>query len=1108
MQITLLTEPQARAVLNHALAGDLAPGDAAADLIRQEVSARRGSPRHFLLGRVCRLAAPVITLDPELVDDVCDDLERQGDILLADGGFLYPAPARIVSMGDGVFRFFCAVPSWRLFAAIEGEWTRRGVRRDCRPFGSIDKAAEALGGVVLPPEVWAGLDRVPPADAEWTRSLNARLAWNPAAAGSLERDEPLEWSGLLVDQDEPRWRAAGSAQLWRARHRWKRWVYAWTAGDSPRTQPFISLHPDEGTRTAFAVARVAERPFRAIIDGRLPIPTIGLPSWLPSAEYRYVSQFGEVTERQGSRATWAIPSAHLAAVATVLSHRLGIDIAEGDDAAGTGAAQIPPPPPAPGGLGEAPPGPPQTARGGLSARARGIIERLGLESRADLRAWLDSDVSGRTRNFGATTRRELEGFLARGAAAGSPGQPLAFPCASEPEDQSDLDGIAHQYGELPIEILGHLPKRLQRLKEAESLDTLATLIKWLKAAQPNARPQYGRVTHDTIIAKVRELGRRGPSQMVFGSDDPPKTAAEVFGCYVDSLGPEVRDIFEKSYIGGATLEQIGQSRTPQVTRERIRQIITREVLSAIPTWGPTARRVFAPTQALLESGSGLAPLDSCLAAAGATRRWEIELLAELAEQPLLIVPGNQMDVAAILDRDEVSRIRRELREEVSEALERSGTRMDAAGVLLGRGVNLPAEDIDKLLEGFLDVQLKGEAAYKTRRRTQVIYVDCLRSGGRPMSAREVSDAVLLANPDEPASPRNVVAHFARSPDVFNVGGWRWVHGDHLGVSRSDLRSISEACLDLVPRSGDAVSVIHLVKRISAAYPGAEAVPPHVIRDEMIHSGLVRGWRMGCDVAWRGGGGVSRTSIGEWIRVVSESLEQPFMMTELVARVAELGGTTEDSVLFGASQSNDLLVLGQGECVSRSYAFPEEADFSSARGYIASLIPFDDVVSFDELLSRVDLSQLPAAKEEPRLVWALARTLDEVESRSGPNLLWRRALGDTTWAALHQGKRYSVSPVFTCRHLASWLKSTHSIERGSFVYALVQEAVRCQHILACGRGWYLDIRTPPGEAMESAIDTTPEFERLVRSDQDFVRDSPARSWLNESRKRRGLFEVWD
>src|SRR5262249_28861517 len=165
MQIVVLPRADAGPILRSITGHEPGSPEAVADLLRSEVSARGRCPRHFAIGRVCRLATPAITLDAAQVEDVCDALELNGDVLLADGGLLHPAPVRVVDLGDGSCRFICSIPSRALVSAAPGDWSERGVLRDCRPAKSIAEIARALGGIVLTPAAWAGLDGVPSANA-------------------------------------------------------------------------------------------------------------------------------------------------------------------------------------------------------------------------------------------------------------------------------------------------------------------------------------------------------------------------------------------------------------------------------------------------------------------------------------------------------------------------------------------------------------------------------------------------------------------------------------------------------------------------------------------------------------------------------------------------------------------------------------------------------------------------------------------------------------------------------------------------------------------------------------------------------------------------------
>src|SRR5262249_23102610 len=160
-------------------------------------------------------------------------------------------------LGDGSCRFICSIPSRALVSAAPGDWSERGVLRDCRPAKSIAEIARALGGIVLTPAAWAGLDGVPSAHAAFLLWLDERLKAAPELAGSLDREEPLSWTACDTLSGAVRWRGKGQVdgapQLWRARHRWRGWIHAWTAGGAPSEQDFLRLHPDDGTRAAYAV---------------------------------------------------------------------------------------------------------------------------------------------------------------------------------------------------------------------------------------------------------------------------------------------------------------------------------------------------------------------------------------------------------------------------------------------------------------------------------------------------------------------------------------------------------------------------------------------------------------------------------------------------------------------------------------------------------------------------------------------------------------------------------------------------------------------------------------------------------------------------------------
>jgi len=333
--LNLLPAEQARSIFAAALDAD--PEDSVeitAELVRSEVSSRGACSRVHTIRRVCSFAAPALALDPARVADVCDELARAGDIVLADRGVLHATPLRAIACGSGTYRIVCSLATTRLGEFLPpGEWARSGVTRTLRLQDDkpLQAAVSAARGVVLTPAAWACLDRLPPADGRWIESLDRRLDAAPEPAGSLDHDQPLAWAGFVALDGNLRWQkesTALQARLWRARDRWGYWRYVWTRLGSPRTAAFVALRGDEGARTVHAVARALAVPATADVarDGVQAVVT--LAHWLPVAEYRYLSVLAIAATPARGCSRWVLPTERLTACLDVLRERLGIVVRE------------------------------------------------------------------------------------------------------------------------------------------------------------------------------------------------------------------------------------------------------------------------------------------------------------------------------------------------------------------------------------------------------------------------------------------------------------------------------------------------------------------------------------------------------------------------------------------------------------------------------------------------------------------------------------------------------------------------------------------------------------------------------------------------------------
>ncbi len=612
-----------------------------------------------------------------------------------------------------------------------------------------------------------------------------------------------------------------------------------------------------------------------------------------------------------------------------------------------------------------------------------------------------------------------------------------------------------EHGERPIAALGRLETRATKAIDRAGITTIGQLIDTLDGAPALAKASFGRVTYDNLIEQLDEVARVGLTRFVFGMNAEPSTAKELFEAYLCRLeNPRHREIFRLRYAEDRTLQEIADLGATPVTRERIRQILELNAELDRPVWGDAASRILGPLEELLESGGGIAPLAHCLLLAGATTQGQLEFTADLASRPpgLIVTGAAGVRVVSRLTPEATSTLRTELRRALDEALAHHSSLAQAQSVLREFGVRLPAELELELLRDYLLVDVNGSAAYASRRKTQAIWVEALRLAGGVVSAKTVAEAVAKSHPDEPASPRNAAAHFCRSSEVFNVGKDKWAHVEHLGLERSALAQLADACLAVMPRRHTASSVKHLLRKVAETMTVPSGLSPYVVRDAMTHTGKVRGWRNSLDVAWLDLDG-SRASIADRIRLSAPQLTQPFHISELTAEVAALGGTTEESVMVQVQSAVDLLALGGGEYMVREVLFPDEASFVTEQARVVTLVPEHRVVTSRELaeLAKVGAPR-PGMYDDPRIAWAVAHRHAGLATRVQRALLWRADHASAAWDAFERESTFTLGATFKAAEFRAWLSDVHGIDDDVFPYALLQEGVESGALVREGRNY--------------------------------------------------------
>jgi hypothetical protein len=294
------------------------------ELVRCEVHSRSHVLRSVTIERVVKLLGPTVSVSKDEVDEACDALEREGDLVNAPGGVLYSTPLRAVFVNRSV-RVFGSLPTRALASGLDRGVSAQGASRSVPFADDLLDAIRSLGGAVVPAATWAGLEHAPKADMALLAYFDQRLAWEPRQTGSLERYGALEWRSWQRAKAGFGWRSSTDGRLWWARSRFGVHHHAWTLDASPRTSSFIDLNRDEADRARFALMADAHAPFALKVERSSDHALVEVPSWLPRAEYRWISLHAEAVVLKG-RTLWRIELDQESALIELLVDQLGLTV--------------------------------------------------------------------------------------------------------------------------------------------------------------------------------------------------------------------------------------------------------------------------------------------------------------------------------------------------------------------------------------------------------------------------------------------------------------------------------------------------------------------------------------------------------------------------------------------------------------------------------------------------------------------------------------------------------------------------------------------------------------------------------------------------------------
>jgi hypothetical protein len=1101
MSLAYLSQEEA---IRDLLAEQAGPSDlreAVCDWVRSEVHARGHAPRAATISRIVRLFGAVPGVDGPRVEEACDALEREGDIVLNPGGVLYATPTRLVALGRNA-RVFSSLPTRVLAQALDCPVASSCASRTVCVTEGLERAVDRLGGVWVSPEAWAGLDRAPVADEAFLARIDERLQWQAVGPGLLDKEGALEWRAWRQTSDGPGWRQSTEGRLWMARTRYGGRQGAWTAGGPPSTCPSVLLSPDETDRARFALTRSMGSPLLMQVERGPQFVALSIPGWIPRPEYRWLSLQAHRTEADGGP-QWQIPVELAQRALTLLGERLGFVAADahGDpepeeptEHSGTSHDFI-----------ESEATPPTDEWSPLDddvpvPKALGpLLRTLGVQTYRDL---LTIDASKLPDRPGVgRTKAKVVGELIvearnRAVAAGilQPSQEVTEATATEgPAPSKAYDDWS------PYEALGALTRRAVNILVDCGIETVGQLRSWYRGAKLSRIRNYGRGTHAHLGELLRRLDEEGHEAIVFNGTTP-QTVQELGERFLGSLEGEEREVVKLRLVDGLTLEAVGAMF--QVTRERIRQMQEVVFSRHRPSWSTRVRQLLEPAMAALAEGGGVILTNRLIALLGSPRVWTVQLALEIAELEVNIdvIPG----ITSSLPRPEFDRLRRELRERLADGIEPLNAHR-VHGTFGQLGFSFPAEDLGPMSDAMAGVIIDGEAAFPSRRSIQYLYLKAAMEARGPVSAEEIARRVNELDPSIAATKRSVVAQFRRAGQVLSHSHNRWIHRDNLAVPREVTDALAQTMLsEIKAEGGRSVSVRRLLDRWGKDRTIHPDLTPNVMRDVLIATGEVRGWRAGADVAWLGGE-ISKITIAKWLDDVAFELEQPFEASELIDEVSERSGYLRDSVLTQVySGKNDIIPVAHGQFVSVRRVWPSDSAFEAVRKRAEKFALAQPLRSVEAPDTRVPGLEAEIERFGTGVVWGLAtKATKAVSTRELGWFMWPTAMGSTLFSVI-ASVFLSGGGLFRASHLNEWLFSLGSRSR-HVAHNLLKEGTSEGTLVRVGLGWYIDSRLPLARQVE-LLEGARELRRLALGSQDFVRESPLRLALNEVRARHGMFRV--
>ena len=571
--------------------------------------------------------------------------------------------------------------------------------------------------------------------------------------------------------------------------------------------------------------------------------------------------------------------------------------------------------------------------------------------------------------------------------------------------------------------------RIKNKIAEHDIKTVGELEEYLSLVKIESEENFGRITYKSAIRALDDF-YKSPSDFMTSNF---LTVSGLIYDFMDRLDDaRAKDMINKYYWEGKTLQEIGDLSNPIITRERVRQIIKKSISTGSERYRKNSDALLAPMYRHFAKGCGVASLSKVLIETGSESVGELILCASISGTNISNYPSIMKDGITHLDHLELKACKQEIRRNLG-IRGRTVSVDEACARVRSLGYDYSDQEAIWLIENFLEVSIVGDRIWPPGKNVNTSFEEALRAFNHPITSKKFAAHLSSIMTPDVIHPNTVAVNFQRNPRIFKVNEHEYVHQDGLSLHIDQVNKIADKVLTHIPRNGDAVSLKPIIHRMGLD----SVVNPYTVRDILIKRKMVRGWRSTCDVAYICDG-TNRKTLRECIDEISSEFDQPFDNSDLIDKLVEDKGFKKHTIDLQFNSHSSIILYSVGESVHVPTVFGSMEKYKEVLENLYVKMPKNRILSAPLLNSLFPEYSKFVKDVGENVLWSVLRTHPKVKSKILGLLLWDDTMGVELTSEVM--KLVYDKPIFSVSELSKTMQKFWGVTNRHLAYVLVREAV--------------------------------------------------------------------